>query len=119
MTNSKGNLKLIMQMRKYKIVFSQQAVDDRSDLFNFITLECKSLVTAKKYLKGIQAAIKNLEYSAESYQIQTSHFFLRYGSNVRRTNYKRMAIIYTVHSGIVYIHRIIASALITGFCPKD
>ena len=37
-----------------------------------------------------------------------------YGTNARRINYKKMAIIYTVHDNIVYIHRIIPASLITS-----
>ncbi|MDR0371562.1 MAG: hypothetical protein LBH80_06895 [Prevotellaceae bacterium] len=49
----------------------------------------------------------------KSYPVQTNRSLLQYGINVRRINYKRLAIIYTVHEDIVYIHRIVASSMLT------
>ena len=60
------------------------------------------------------AEIDLLERFPESYPIQTGSSFLLFGTNVRRINYKKMAIVYTVHDDIVYIHRIIAANLITN-----
>ncbi|HBG40914.1 MAG TPA: hypothetical protein DDW85_05830 [Porphyromonadaceae bacterium] len=50
--------------------------------------------------------------TAESYATQTSSFFQAYGNNVRRLNYKKMAIIYTTNNHIVHIHRIIPANMI-------
>jgi hypothetical protein len=37
-----------------------------------------------------------------------------YGPNVRRMNYKKMAIIYTINQDTIFIHRVIASKMIIG-----
>jgi len=36
-----------------------------------------------------------------------------YGVNARRINFKKMAIIYTIHGSTVYVHRVIAASMIT------
>jgi len=59
-------------------------------------------------------AINNLSSTAEVYQFQTRRYFLRYGLFVYRINYKKMAIIYTVHGDLAIIRRIVAGAMITN-----
>ncbi len=87
---------------------------DMQELADVITYTYKMPNTAEKYMRGLYQEIGQLTRSPKSYAIQTSLFFQRYGTNVRRINYKKMAIIYTVHADIVYIHRIVAANLITG-----
>jgi len=38
---------------------------------------------------------------------------LKYGFFVRRINYKKMAILYTVYEDTVLIHRVVAGSMIT------
>ena len=40
-------------MKKYSIVYSEQAMNDVDDLFYFIKIECHLPNTAKKYINGI------------------------------------------------------------------
>jgi len=100
-------------MNLFEIVFSPKSEMDMMELEDVISLDYKAPLTAFHYLQGLRNAIKELSNSAESYPVQTSHSFLQYGANVRRINYKRMAIIYTTHNDIVYVHRIIASSMIS------
>ena len=97
-----------------RIEYTDTANDDLKNLAYAITHEYKSPVTAFHYVQGIKDEIKLLKRSPESYPVQTRRSLLQYGSNVRRINYKKMAIIYTVHGDIVYIHRIIPASMITG-----
>ncbi|GAB6011751.1 hypothetical protein [Viscerimonas tarda] len=55
-----------------------------------------------------------MEKHAPIYAIQRQQSLKKYGHNVRRLNYKKMAIIYTVHSTTVYIHRIVPANTISG-----
>lgn len=84
------------------------------ELADMITYMYKMHNTAEKYMRGLYQKIGQLTRSPQSHTIQTSTFFQRYGTNVRRINYKKMTIIYTVHGDTVYIHRIVAANLITG-----
>jgi len=99
---------------KYKIVYLANAEYDLIDLFNVICFDYKSPILAKKYIKGLEDTIQSLAKNAESYVLQVRRSLLQYGINVRRINYKRMAIIYTVHEDVVYIQRIIPASTITG-----
>jgi plasmid stabilization system protein ParE len=99
---------------KYKIVYLANAEYDLMDLFNAICFDYKSPILAERYIQGLKDTIQSLAKNAESYVVQVRRSLLQYGINVRRINYKRMAIIYTVHEDVVYIQRIIPASMITG-----
>lgn len=101
-------------MKSYTVLLSEQAVGDLDDLFYLILLEYKMPDTAYKYLKELRKTILSLSKNAETYTVQTRRTLQQYGINVRRINYKKMAIIYTVHADIVYIHRVIPQNTISG-----
>jgi hypothetical protein len=100
-------------MRSYTIRTSIQAHIDIENLHFYIFETCKSPITSKRYIEGIYHKIKSLSHSAESYPIASLKTILRYGYNARRINYKKMAIIYTVHQKMVLIHRVIPGAMIS------
>lgn len=100
-------------MKRYKIFVTQTAKNDIDELFSFIVSEYKSLSTAEKYINGIEITINKLTISAESLHIQNKLSTPPNASCLRRINYKKMAIFYTVNSGIVYIHRVIPAARLT------
>ena len=97
-------------MNTFEIEYLETAKRDLNNLFLTITFDYKAPITAYRYVQGIIDTIKTISKSPESFPIQPH---LRYGFNVRRINYKKMAIIYTVHGNVVYIHRIIAGTMIT------
>ena len=101
-------------MNKYTVVISEQAQQDLRDLSNIISFEYKSPANAVKYLREIYGEMGKLSTHAESYSIQASSYFSQYGFNVRRLNYKKMAIIYTVINNIAYIKRVVSASTITG-----
>ena len=101
-------------MNKYELIFSMESEKDMFELEDVIYFDYKAPLTAFRYIQGLKDEIKLLKRSPESYPIQTRASLLQYGSNVRRINYKKMAVIYTVHGDIVYIHRIIPASMITG-----
>lgn len=92
---------------------SQQAEDDIKNLFHYIFGEVKAPLAAERYVNGIYDKLKELSYSAESYKIQTHKSFLQFGNFVRKINYKKMTVIYTVHGYMVYIHRIVPANTIS------
>jgi plasmid stabilization system protein ParE len=100
----------------YKIVYSEDAREDYAELYKCIALEYRASLTAFRYMQGIIDTIRRLEKMPAAYPIKTNISLLKYGFEVRRLNYKKMAIIYTVHDdvGVVFIHRIVASNMITG-----
>lgn len=98
----------------YTVKLSDNADQDIDNLSDAIIYTYQAPNTAFKYVQGLLNAIQSLSKNPESPPIQTRTSLQQYGANVRRINYKKMAIIYTVHGNIVYIHRIIAGSMITG-----
>ncbi len=104
-------------MKKYDIYLSATARYDIESLYEFIISEYKSYNTADKYVTGLEETIINLSSNAHIYQIQTEPFIVQqYGNYTRRVNYKKMAILYSIHQNTVYILRVIPqSTIISGF----
>lgn len=100
-------------MRKYEITYSQKAIEDLQILSEYIFHTCSAPQTARIYAQNIVDLINSLKNSAESYPLFNRRSFLKYGYNVRRINYKKMAIIYTIHGKTVLIHRIISGAVLS------
>ncbi len=99
-------------MKQYRVFITEEAKTDIEQLSDVIKHKYKSPQTAFNYIQGLVNEINKLEVSAESYTVQTRKSFLKYSYNVRRINYKKMSIIYTVSNYTVYIHRIIPSSAI-------
>ncbi|GAB1415823.1 hypothetical protein MASR2M117_12290 [Paludibacter sp.] len=100
-------------MKKYTVVLSEQAESDLEEYINYIMSKCKAPLTALRNYEDLFTVINSLRSSPESCSLQTrKSLILQFGFGVRRINYKKMAIIYTIHSNIVYIRRIIAGSMI-------
>jgi mRNA-degrading endonuclease RelE of RelBE toxin-antitoxin system len=98
----------------YKIRILPDASDDMDNLSDTIKYAYHAPETAFRYMQGVIDTMNILKQNAHIYQIQTRTSLQQYGQNVRRINYKKMAIIYTIHGSVVYIHRIVAASLIAG-----
>jgi plasmid stabilization system protein ParE len=99
---------------KYTTVYSDAAFDDLKELFEVIAYDYYAPENAEKYLRGLLETINLLERNAAIYAVQTDSFYRQFGPNVRRVNYKKMAVIYTVYENIAHIHRIVTASLISG-----
>ncbi|GHV11450.1 hypothetical protein FACS1894162_6900 [Bacteroidia bacterium] len=97
----------------YRVELSQQSIDDLENLADTISYTYSSPLTSKRYMKGLKAKINSLANNPEAYPIRFNRSFSQYGTFVRRVNYKKMAIIYSVDDNTVCIQRVIASSLIT------
>lgn len=100
-------------MNQFQILITEEAKHDIKQLSDVIKYQYKSPLTAFSYIQGLVDEINKLQLTAESYVIQTRKSFLIYGYNVRRINYKKMSILYSVSNYIVYIHRIVPSSTIS------
>ena len=101
-------------MRKYNVVSSPDASNDFRKYMDYIIYTCHSPQTALKHKNAFINTLKVLEKSAEIFPIKPdSHSLMQYGPFVRTITFKKMTIIYTVHGDTVYIHRIVASSLLT------
>jgi plasmid stabilization system protein ParE len=100
-------------MNKFTIIYSKTSKSDIDDLANYITDQCKAPKTAAEYTQGIFKKINSLKNSADSYALYNRKSLQQYGWDLRRINYKKMAIIYTIHGNTVLIRRIIPGSMIT------
>ena len=100
-------------MKKYQIKVLKQSIKDLDDLAAYITESCNAPLTAKRYTEGILAEIRSLRNYAESIQFSTREsILLKFGTNIRRINYKKHAILFTVQRNTIVIHRILVGSLI-------
>jgi len=100
-------------MKHFNIRISAQADFDIDNLHHYIFEICKSPLTSKLYIEGIYSEILGLSVSAESLPVSELKVVLKYGHNSRRINYKKMAIVYTIHNDIVLIHRVVPGSMLT------
>jgi len=98
----------------YKVVMSDDAQIDYDEYIDYILYDCSAPMTAAEHYAGIKDTIMDLSENPYRYAVRTNVSLWQYGLDVRRVNFKKMAIIYTIHGNIVYVHRILAGSLITG-----
>ncbi|GHT54494.1 hypothetical protein AGMMS49982_19270 [Bacteroidia bacterium] len=96
----------------YSVEISETAMDDLCELSYTITETYSLPLTAIRYLDGIFEKIEKISQNPAAFPIRFNLSLLQYGADVRRANYKKMAIIYTVDGSVVLIHRVIAASLI-------
>ena len=101
-------------MKKFKVVYSKDAMSDLQKLSDVIMYKYKAPLTAVRYLDGLQKEIKRLSVLADSLPYYTRPHLQKYGRNINRTNCKKIAIIFAIYGSIVYIHRIIPANAIAG-----
>ena len=99
------------------IFYAGPAEKDIDSLFCFITEECKSPLTAARYVQGIYDEINKLSTQARIHKIERAPFYRQFGFAVRRVNYKKMAILYSiieyyVPESFIWIHRVMPASLI-------
>ena len=98
-------------MGQFEISLTSKALSDVDKLRFAIVFKYRSPLTAKRYLKGLNETIRSLKIGADSIQID-EELSKQYGLDIRRINYKEMAILYTVEGQKVYILRIMPQSLI-------
>jgi plasmid stabilization system protein ParE len=100
-------------MSAFKIVISAEAVDDITDLFNYIAFEICNPITAERYREGLMETIDRLSCYADLFAL-SSYDTLRqlYGADVRTVRYKKMTIVYNIIGNVAYIRRVMAGSLI-------
>jgi plasmid stabilization system protein ParE len=100
-------------MKRYSIRFTPEAKIDVNDLYNWITFRLYQPLTANRYLKSLDDAIRRLSlYAGSIAPSQYRYIQSRYGPNARHITCKKMAIIYTIINDTVLIKRVIPAKLI-------
>ena len=96
----------------YNLVVSEEANRDIDAYIDYIIYECDAFMTAKKHYDGLIALLEKIQKNPTFFSIRTSASLLQYGNSVRRANYKKMAIIYTVNGFTIDVHRVVAASMI-------
>ena len=99
-------------MKKYDVIVDNRAMSDLYEYVHFIHSEYKMPLTAVRHLAGIRKEIKKLEKNAEIYALCSNQSLQKYGNNIRRIDFKKMAIIYTISENIVSVKRIMPASMI-------
>lgn len=93
------------------IKYSIEAHDDIIRLNEYIAQVCKAPLTAKRYLMGLEQRVMWLQQNADLFPVVPELSF-ELGYPVRRLNYEKMAVLYSITDDAVYVHRIIPQSMI-------
>jgi plasmid stabilization system protein ParE len=95
----------------YVLEYSSEAKLDIGNIAYWIAEEKGMPDTAFEYMNRLSKAIKEMAKHPMAYSIRTSpSAILKYGLNVRRMNFEKLAILFVIKDdNTIYIHRIIAS----------
>ncbi|MCL2649771.1 MAG: hypothetical protein FWD60_01945 [Candidatus Azobacteroides sp.] len=96
----------------YEVIVLSEAETEFNNYIDYIYFAYDAPLTAIQHYNDILEILYSLEKYAEVYKIEYLPSLQKYGNNVRRVNYKKMSIVYTVSGNTVYIHRMMAAALI-------
>lgn len=98
-------------MKKYIVRISPDAQNDIFQIIEHISQIYKAPFTYERYLIELYDAIFSIENYAESIRISTKADILKYGLNARSIAFKKLIIVYTVHSETVIIQAVIPGAM--------
>ena len=99
-------------MKKYVVRVSNAAQNDIFQVIDHISQVYKAPRTAEKYLIELYDTIFSLENFAESISVSTKADISKYGLNARSIVFKKLIIVYTVHSNTVLVQAVISGALV-------
>lgn len=94
-----------------EIKFTEKALKDLYELDYTIRYNYQAPLTAERYLTGLKQTIQELSQAADLSVVQ-SKLSLKYGVEVRRINYKEMAVLYSIEEDVVIVHRILPQSMI-------
>ena len=97
----------------YKMIIKEDAQEDIDEYIDTIIYTYDAPMTAKKHRDALFDVLKKIKKYPEIYPIRSTSSLQQYGPNVRRANFKKMAIIYTLNGSTIYVHRIVLASMIT------
>jgi hypothetical protein len=90
-----------------------EAEMDVDNLYDVIAFDFCQFLTADRYLRGLNDAIRRLSLYAGSIAFsQYDYIQSRYGPKARHITYKKITIIYTITGDTVFIKRVMPAKLI-------
>ena len=98
-------------MARFSISLTDEAKDDIQQLRKAIEEAYLAPLTASRYVAELNTKMKWLENGADYFPI-VPELSYQYGYDVRRLNFKKMAILYTIEDNKVLVLRIIPQSLV-------
>ena len=98
----------------YNLTVSDDAWADIDEYIDYITNTYNAPLTARRHYDGLLELLEKIQKNPTINVIRKTASLLQYGYNVRRANFKKMAIIYTINGSTIYVHRIVAGSMING-----
>ena len=99
-------------MKTFKLEYSPEAKEDIRHLTYTIVHKYKSKKTATSYVRAVRDTINGLKkFNGYAKCRWMSHL---YGPGVRRLSHGHTSIIFSVHGGTVYVHRVMPSSQVIG-----
>ncbi len=98
-------------MKQYEIVYTEESVENLNQVFRFIHDDCAAPATARIYMEELKAEVERLRISAGAVS-PSLRLTEQMGFEVRRLNYKKMAVLFSVVSDKVIILRILPQSML-------
>ncbi|MCL2329022.1 MAG: type II toxin-antitoxin system RelE/ParE family toxin [Bacteroidetes bacterium] len=95
------------------MIITEEAQHDIDAYIDTIIYTYDAPMTAKKHRDALLNVLKTIKKYPEANPIRDTISLKQYGLHVRRANFKKMAILYTINKNVVYVHRVVAASLIT------
>lgn len=98
-------------MARFQIILTDAAQMDIRNLRDAIKDSYRAPLTAKRYVADLNAKMQWLADGADYFPI-VPELSYQLGLEIRRLNFKRMAILYSVEDDKVFVHRIIPQNMV-------
>lgn len=98
-------------MRQFEVKVSDPALEDADKVYDYICNQLYAPLTAARYYQGLINKIHSLERGADSIAVDLILSSL-FGIPIRRINYKKLAILYSINDDTVIIERVIPQKMV-------
>ena len=98
-------------MSRFVVFISEEAKTDLGELRKVIEETYLAPLTAKRYMADLDLKMQWLANGADYFPI-VPELSYQYGYDIRRLNFKKMAILYSVEGTEVIVHRVLPQSLV-------
>ena len=98
-------------MKQYEIVYTEESVENLNQVFRYIHDDCAAPATARIYMEELKAEVERLRVCAGVFS-PNLRLTEQIGFEVRRLNYKKMAVLYSIVDNRVIVRSILPQSLL-------
>ena len=98
-------------MTRFEIFVTEEAEKDLQELKDAIEFSYQAPLTAKRYVEELNTKMQWLVNGADYFPV-VPELSYQYGCDMRRLNFKKMAILYSIDGDVVNIQRIIPQNMV-------